>query len=132
MKLHLSKSKYCNAVQCPKMLWMQTNRPELFDDSVMNQDAVPRRQRLRLPLCPSYYRCGRRPGAHKKHMSKSENSRPLKRSGVFYNRYVTVPCPDRLYGFSDCVRNGNADQIALDKGGVKDRDVTVAVNIGGS
>ena len=37
MELHLSKSKYCNAVQCPKMLWMQTNRPELFDDSVMNQ-----------------------------------------------------------------------------------------------
>ena len=37
MKLHLSKSKYCNAVQCPKMLWMQLNHPELFDDSVMNQ-----------------------------------------------------------------------------------------------
>ena len=37
MKLHLSKSKYCNAVQCPKMLWMQINRPELFDDAVMNQ-----------------------------------------------------------------------------------------------
>ena len=37
MELHLSKSKYCNAVQCPKMLWMQTNRPELFDDAVMNQ-----------------------------------------------------------------------------------------------
>lgn len=37
MELHLSKSKYCNAVQCPKMLWMQMNRPELFDDSVMNQ-----------------------------------------------------------------------------------------------
>lgn len=37
MKLHLSKSKYCNAVQCPKMLWMQLNHPELFDNSVMNQ-----------------------------------------------------------------------------------------------
>ena len=37
MKLHLSKSKYCNAVQCPKMLWMKKNKPEEFDESVMNQ-----------------------------------------------------------------------------------------------
>lgn len=34
--LHLSKSKYCNAVQCPKMLWLKKNRPEEFDDSVMD------------------------------------------------------------------------------------------------
>lgn len=40
MELHLSKSKYCNAVQCPKMLWMQMNRPELFDDAVMNQTVL--------------------------------------------------------------------------------------------
>ena len=37
MELHLSKSKYCNAVQCPKMLWMKKNKPEEFDESVMNQ-----------------------------------------------------------------------------------------------
>ena len=37
MELHLSKSKYCNAVQCPKMLWLKKNKPEEFDDSVMNQ-----------------------------------------------------------------------------------------------
>ena len=37
MELHLSKSKYCNAVQCPKMLWMKKNKPEKFDESVMNQ-----------------------------------------------------------------------------------------------
>lgn len=37
MKLYLSKSKYCNAVQCPKMLWMKKNKPEEFDESVMNQ-----------------------------------------------------------------------------------------------
>ena len=40
MELHLSKSKYCNAVQCPKMLWMQINHPELFDDSVMNESIL--------------------------------------------------------------------------------------------
>ena len=40
MELYLSKSKYCNAVQCPKMLWMQINRPELFDDAVMNQTVL--------------------------------------------------------------------------------------------
>lgn len=37
MSLHLSKSKFCNAVQCPKMLWLHRNKPEEFDDSVMNQ-----------------------------------------------------------------------------------------------
>ena len=37
MELHLSKSKYCNAVQCPKMLWMKKNKPEEFDESVMDQ-----------------------------------------------------------------------------------------------
>lgn len=33
----LSKSLYCSGVQCPKMLWLKKHRPELFDDSVMNQ-----------------------------------------------------------------------------------------------
>ena len=37
MKLYLSKSKYCSAVQCPKMLWMKNNHPELYDDSVMDK-----------------------------------------------------------------------------------------------
>lgn len=37
MELNLSKSKYCDAVQCPKMLWMKQNKPEEFDESVMNQ-----------------------------------------------------------------------------------------------
>lgn len=35
--IHLSKSRYCSGVQCPKMLWMKKNMPEEFDDSVMNQ-----------------------------------------------------------------------------------------------
>ena len=34
---HLSKSRYCSGVQCPKMLWMKKNMPEKFDASVMNQ-----------------------------------------------------------------------------------------------
>ena len=37
MKLYLSKSLYCKGVQCPKMLWMQINHPELYDDSVMDK-----------------------------------------------------------------------------------------------
>lgn len=36
MSLSLSKSKYCNAIQCPKMLWMSKNMPEKYDDSVMS------------------------------------------------------------------------------------------------
>ena len=34
---NLSKSLYCSGVQCPKMLWLKKHRPELFDESVMNQ-----------------------------------------------------------------------------------------------
>lgn len=40
MSLYLSKSKYCNAVQCPKMLWLHKNRPEEFDNSVLNQNVL--------------------------------------------------------------------------------------------
>ena len=37
MPFALSKSRYCNAVQCPKMLWLKTYMPEEFDDSCMNE-----------------------------------------------------------------------------------------------
>ena len=40
MALSLSKSKYCSAVQCPKMIWLKKNKPEVFDDSVMNQSIL--------------------------------------------------------------------------------------------
>lgn len=36
----LSKSRFCSGVQCPKMLWLKKYRPELFDDSVINQAVV--------------------------------------------------------------------------------------------
>ena len=35
--MSLSKSRYCKGIQCPKMLWMDINKPELFDQSVMNE-----------------------------------------------------------------------------------------------
>ena len=34
---HFSKSRYCNCIQCPKILWLKEHLPEEFDDSVMNQ-----------------------------------------------------------------------------------------------
>ncbi len=37
MSFTLSKTRYCNAVQCPKMLWLRQYKPEVFDDSVMNE-----------------------------------------------------------------------------------------------
>lgn len=40
MSLYLSKSKFCNAVQCPKMLWLHKNKPEEFDNSVLNQSVL--------------------------------------------------------------------------------------------
>lgn len=33
--MNLSKSKYCSGVQCPKMLWMNKNKRDEFDDSVI-------------------------------------------------------------------------------------------------
>ena len=38
---NLSKTLYCSGVQCPKMLWLKKRRPELFDDSVINQAQLP-------------------------------------------------------------------------------------------
>ena len=34
---HFSKSRYCNCIQCPKILWLKEHLPEEFDDSTMNQ-----------------------------------------------------------------------------------------------
>lgn len=33
---YISKSKYCQGVQCPKMLWLHKNNPDAFDESVMD------------------------------------------------------------------------------------------------
>lgn len=37
MSFYISKSQYCSAVQCPKMLWMKQHMPDEFDSSVMNE-----------------------------------------------------------------------------------------------
>ena len=39
MSLHLSKSRYCSALQCPKMLWLNDNMPEMCV-STANQTAI--------------------------------------------------------------------------------------------
>jgi len=36
-QIPLSKSRYINGLQCPKMLWFSDNRPDLYDESVMNE-----------------------------------------------------------------------------------------------
>ena len=36
MTYKLSKSKYCSALQCPKMLWLKEHKPEEFDDGCLN------------------------------------------------------------------------------------------------
>ena len=40
--LYLSKSKYCSAVQCPKMLWLSKYRPDAFDASTVDQAVLDR------------------------------------------------------------------------------------------
>ena len=36
-KVWLSKSRYCNGITCPKILWMAIHMPEEFDRSVLNE-----------------------------------------------------------------------------------------------
>lgn len=38
--MYLSKSKYTQGIQCPKILWMQKNMPEQYDSSVMNEEIL--------------------------------------------------------------------------------------------
>lgn len=52
--LYLSKSKYCNAVQCPKMLWLDKNKPEEKDDSNSNESIKARGDRVG-DLAMSYF-----------------------------------------------------------------------------
>lgn len=40
MALFLSKSRFCSAVQCPKMLWLKQNKPEEFNNDVMDENVL--------------------------------------------------------------------------------------------
>ena len=33
MKYELTKSKYCKGVQCPKILWLDENMPEMAENT---------------------------------------------------------------------------------------------------
>jgi hypothetical protein len=35
--MNLSKSRYCQGLQCPKILWMNENKGDEFDDGVLNE-----------------------------------------------------------------------------------------------
>lgn len=39
-KIGLSKSRYCKGIQCPKILWMDKNKPEEAEDIYHNLDQV--------------------------------------------------------------------------------------------
>ena len=40
MSVYLSKSRFCSAIQCPKMLWLKQFKPDEFDDSVMDHNVL--------------------------------------------------------------------------------------------
>ena len=40
MALYLSKSRFCSAVQCAKMLWLKQNKPEEFNNDVMDENVL--------------------------------------------------------------------------------------------
>lgn len=40
MSYHFSKSRYCNGVQCKKMLWLFENMPDAYDGTVKNQTVL--------------------------------------------------------------------------------------------
>ena len=35
--MNLTKSKYCTGLKCPKILWMENNMPERFDESSVDE-----------------------------------------------------------------------------------------------
>lgn len=38
--MFLSKSRYCEGMQCPKMLWLKKNRPEEFDVTILDEQVL--------------------------------------------------------------------------------------------
>lgn len=40
MSYHISKSRYCAGLQCPKMLWLKKYKPEAFDQASKNEAAL--------------------------------------------------------------------------------------------
>ena len=40
MSLYLSKSRFCSAIQCPKILRLKQYKLEEFDDTVMDQNVL--------------------------------------------------------------------------------------------
>lgn len=44
--MNLSKSRYCNGLQCPKMLWMAKNMPDQYDSSFFNQQVLDNGNRV--------------------------------------------------------------------------------------
>ena len=52
--MNLSKSRYCRGLQCPKILWMDANKSEVRDDSVLSQAAFDTGNRVG-DLAMSYY-----------------------------------------------------------------------------
>lgn len=40
MRYNISKSRYCNGIQCHKMLWLKKNKPDEFDETCMSQSVL--------------------------------------------------------------------------------------------
>ncbi len=40
MKQYISKSDYCDALGCMKMFWLEKNKPEVFDNTSINQSSL--------------------------------------------------------------------------------------------
>ncbi len=40
MKKYISKSDYCDALGCMKMLWLEKNKPDIFDESSVNLSSL--------------------------------------------------------------------------------------------
>ena len=51
---NLSKKQYCDAVRCPKMLWLKNNKPEVFDEAAVDQSLLENGKKIR-DLAKSYF-----------------------------------------------------------------------------
>ncbi|GBU26554.1 hypothetical protein R84B8_00064 [Treponema sp. R8-4-B8] len=52
--MNLSKSSYCKGIQCPKILWLDTHKSELKDESVLNRKILDTGNRVG-DLAMGYY-----------------------------------------------------------------------------
>ena len=79
MAFSLTKSLFCEAVQCPRMLWLRLHRPDLFDASVQDEHLFDTGNRVGEAARGLFGPCARVPFGYRSSMA--EETRRLLEAG---------------------------------------------------